>query len=1226
MRIVLDLQGAQTASRFRGIGRYSLALGQSVARNAGDHEVWVLLNGNFPETIDHIRAAFNGLIPPERVVVFQAPAVVSWETPSNDWRRRAAELVRESFIAELQPDMVHVSSLFEGARLCNAVVSVGTLGSNPTTAVTLYDLIPLLNPKSYLNADWVRQWYMDKISSLRRADLLLAISDSARHEAESALGLSGDHIVNISAAHTDDFRPCTLEDGDKQKLFAEYGLTLPYLMYSGALESRKNLDRLLQAFALLPQALQSQYQLAFVGKVSDLDRQHLSRLALQLNIADRFVLTGHISDNHLVALLSYCKLFVFPSMHEGFGLPALEAMACGAPAIGSNTTSVPEVIGRADALFDPSDPKDIAEKIVYALTDPNFLASLREHALLQAQKFSWDICAKRAIAAFEKSVTAPKARPTDWEEITQFRARNYQLLIDAIGDIAHDVAAPTEPDLIEVARCIAQNRMQTDLISRALELPQTLNWRVEGPFDSSYSLALLNRETARALVALGHRVALHSTEGPGDYVPNSAFIKLNIDINDCYVRSGEISTKLADVCSRNLYPPRVADMTGRQNLIHHFAWEETGFPSAWVSDFNDHLQGITCLSGHVQKILVDHGVSIPMSVSGCGVDHWQRIEADRSYQVTAKAFRFLHVSSCFPRKGADILLQAYGRFFSSQDDVTLVIKTFPNPHNEIHEWLAQARAGQSNFPDVLVIEEDLADAQLKQLYEQCHALVAPSKAEGFGLPMAEAMLSGLAVITTGWGGQIDFCNEETAWLVDYTFEPARTHFGLFDSVWALPDVGDLAQIMRDVHDMPVALRVARAAKGKKLLLDKFCWSDVAARLVESAREWSSNLNTPMPKIGWVSTWNTRCGIASYSAHLVENIPTGVTILAARTDGLTSADEANVIRCWDTGDQDYLKELDAAIDRCSIDSLVIQFNYGFFDFEKFADFVNRQLDSGKSVILTMHATVDPVHDGRKRLEKLKSMLRRCHRILVHAPGDLNRLKALGLVENVALFPHGICDYTAPSRITTVLASAEKEVHTVASYGYFLPHKGLLELIDAVALLHKAGKKVRFIMANAEYPVPESASIIQAAAEKIKNLGLSDWIEMHTAYLEDEESFAILATADLIVYPYQVTGESASGAVRGGLTSGRPVAVTPLSIFDDVSPAVFTLPGCSAELIASGVSELLSAIAIDSKDVQTKRLQAEQWSAEHRYSALGRRFYGMLQAISRDNFSKSLKYLP
>src|ERR1700693_418164 len=145
MRILLDLQGAQTNSRFRGIGRYSLALAQSIARDAGDHEVWLAQGGRFPDSIEPLRAAFARLIPPERIRVFEVPSHLAELEVANGWRMQAAELLREKFLADLRPDIVHVSSLFEGYG-DDHVASVGRLDPNIRTAVTLYDLIPLLQP------------------------------------------------------------------------------------------------------------------------------------------------------------------------------------------------------------------------------------------------------------------------------------------------------------------------------------------------------------------------------------------------------------------------------------------------------------------------------------------------------------------------------------------------------------------------------------------------------------------------------------------------------------------------------------------------------------------------------------------------------------------------------------------------------------------------------------------------------------------------------------------------------------------------------------------------------------------------------------------------------------------------------------------------------------------------------------------------------------------------
>ena len=171
MRIVLDLQGAQSeSSRSRGIGRYSLALAEAIAREAGRHEVWVALNGGVPDSIEPLRATLTGLISPERIRAFELPMPVAELDLANSWRMQAAELLREKFLADLQPDIVHVSTLFEGAGN-EVVASVGRLNTKVPTAVTLYDLIPMLRPSSYLANPLLKRSYLRRIQSLKRADL-----------------------------------------------------------------------------------------------------------------------------------------------------------------------------------------------------------------------------------------------------------------------------------------------------------------------------------------------------------------------------------------------------------------------------------------------------------------------------------------------------------------------------------------------------------------------------------------------------------------------------------------------------------------------------------------------------------------------------------------------------------------------------------------------------------------------------------------------------------------------------------------------------------------------------------------------------------------------------------------------------------------------------------------------------------------------------------------------
>lgn len=407
MRIVIDLQGAQSESRFRGVGRYSLALALGVARNAGPHEVWLLLNGALEASIAELRLAFAGLVPAQRIRLFAPAAPLAGHDLALAPAARASELLREHVLAELAPDMVLVTSLFEG-YVDDAVVSVGALAGAARTAVVLYDLIPLLNPEAYLPTPSQQHYYGLKVASLRRAGLLLAISDYSRREAIEALGLAPERVVAISTAVDASFRPAAPDPAALAALRGRFGLTRAMIMYApGGFDARKNIDGLITAFSLLPAAVRAGHQLLVASKLDGDDRKALERHALERGLAaDELILTGYVSDATLVELFSSAALFVFPSKHEGFGLPALEAMACGAPVIGADNTSIPEVIGCDEALFDASSPQAIADKMAAVLGDPAMQARLRAHGARQAARFSWDITAQRALRALEARAAA----------------------------------------------------------------------------------------------------------------------------------------------------------------------------------------------------------------------------------------------------------------------------------------------------------------------------------------------------------------------------------------------------------------------------------------------------------------------------------------------------------------------------------------------------------------------------------------------------------------------------------------------------------------------------------------------------------------------------------------------------------------------------------------------------------------------------------------------------
>ena len=1199
MKLLFDLQALQNGSRTRGIGRYVRSLFDALARR-DDIELYALLNSAFADTLDAARDHAAARIGAARVLVFPGLSATSEIEDANLARRQLSEAAYAAFLDQLPFDVVLNGSIVEG--FTDDSIARYSRDRDYLAAAVVHDLIPMFDLDHYLGWHKTRKWYFDRVSVVEGCDFILTNSDSSLREVAQFLSNPRESCATISAAY--DSAIFNANGPDATGLLKRLGITKPFVMHTSAIEPRKNFDGLIRAFAAMPDAVRSGHQLVFVGKANEVERvDELRALAVSLGIPSAdLVMPGFVADDDLARLYRSAQLFVFPTFHEGFGLPALEAMACGCATIGSNLTSIPEVIGNPEYLFDPHDSQSIGRLMAGLLTDPARHEAAVRHARSQAATFSWDTVADRAVAALSAAVDR---RPQRQPAVPS--ARRMAGLIAGMIDLAK---CPSE-DVEMLARCLAASEDALTTYAAVAMPKRGKTWRIEGPFDSTYSLALVNRETARAMADFGWTVALHSTEGPGDFPPDPAFLKDNPDLAAMHQRAAKGSQKHSFAVSRLLYPPRVADMGAPITALHHYAWEESGFPHAWVDDFNASLTMMTTLSTHIEKIMVDNGVSVPLVTSGCGVDHWERIVPDPGYRVDARDFRFLHVSSCFPRKGVDALLAAYGQAFSIDDDVSLVIKTFDNPHNDLREKLAALQAQNPRYPHVVMIFGDISDAQLKSLYGQCHVMVGPSFAEGYGLPFAEAMLTGIPVITTNWGGQLDFCNAGNSWLVDYRFERSTSHLGVWSSAWARVEVAGLTQAMRDAHATSPARRAAMAARGREQLLARHQWTDVARRLSAAAATLPARPQRD-PHIGWISTWHSKCGIATYSQHLIKQIPGPVTVYSPKNEAtLLGVDRS--IRIWKQSKfESNLWKIPLHSSISQVDVVVIQFNFAFFDHADLSELVRALKAMNKKVVIVLHSTVYPFNDHNPQnyhLEWLVATLSQCDRILVHAIKDLNRLKDIGLVENVALFPHGVLRRPEPPQVRS-----PSRRPTIATYGFALPHKGLPEMLEAVRLLHDRGRHVRLKMVNAEYPAEVSTTLIEQLKTKVGQLQLAQHVEMHNRFLPDDESMAMLTDADLVVFPYQNTDESASGAVRYGMAVERPVAVTPLPIFGDLDGATFRLPGTSAADLADGIAATLDALAANTPDVVAIAERAASWRDQHDYNVVGRRLFNICKALA------------
>lgn len=417
MKIRIDMQGVQTDSRHRGIGRYCLALTREFIRISRDRcDVGLIFNG----ALDGIDEAIEGLAEVSCDTyrrTLGAIRHVSADNPANDARRNAAERVFGFALGAERPDVVWLGSVIEGFS-DDALIPQGKPA--PLVVATLYDLIPLHDPAEYLASARAREWYRGRLDALKRADLLLAISDWVREDAIARLGMDPGRILSIGAGVDARFVPTTNRAENEIYLREHFRIRKGFVLYNGGFDKRKNVMALVAAFAELPAHVRDEHVLVVVGRISAAVAERMDETMSACGLARQEVIfAGYVSDDDLVRLYQGCSLFVFPSMQEGFGLAPLEAMACGAPTIVNNATSLPEVIGSTEALFDAEKAGDMTARMLAVLTDRAFADHLARAGLSRASHFSWNAVAERAMAAIDTGLnTLATGRPQPPDECT----------------------------------------------------------------------------------------------------------------------------------------------------------------------------------------------------------------------------------------------------------------------------------------------------------------------------------------------------------------------------------------------------------------------------------------------------------------------------------------------------------------------------------------------------------------------------------------------------------------------------------------------------------------------------------------------------------------------------------------------------------------------------------------------------------------------------------------
>ena len=267
--------------------------------------------------------------------------------------------------------------------------------------VTVYDLFSLL--RTDLATDAFRDKKIQRYHHLaRRADRIIAVSESTRNDIIRLLDVHPEKVIVSHLGVSKEFRPRPTEEVDLVR--AKYGLPTPYILSVASFSNRKNIQRILAAYASLRKTGKLESKLVLAGSLEHWpDYRETTE---HLVAAGEAVLPGFVDDEDLPALYSGARMFVFPSLYEGFGLPPLEAMACGVPVIASKTSSMPEVVGDAGILVDPENQAEIAEHMAKLDSGATLRHTLAVKGMARSRLFTWERAAWRLLTVWKDLLQA----------------------------------------------------------------------------------------------------------------------------------------------------------------------------------------------------------------------------------------------------------------------------------------------------------------------------------------------------------------------------------------------------------------------------------------------------------------------------------------------------------------------------------------------------------------------------------------------------------------------------------------------------------------------------------------------------------------------------------------------------------------------------------------------------------------------------------------------------
>lgn len=747
----------------RGIGRYTRALALEMLRQRGGRDLGFAFSANFPEAMEELVGELRAIDPQARCASYATPPSPRYGAPQADPARRLGEAVMRRAVALDAPDVWFGSSLFEAWPDDFALSDFSRLPSRVGAAIA-YDFIPALFPDLYLRDRNVRRFQEEQMKASASADLLLAISASTRADAIRLLNVAPDRIVNISGAADARFAPAPSSPQSEARL-RELGLERDFVFCASGDDPRKNVDAAIEAICLLPQDARAGRQFVLLVPFEAERRGNVLRRFEKAGLSEKdIVLLDRVGDDDLTLLYSRCALFLFPSLYEGFGLPVLEAMQCGAPVVVGDNSSLVEIVDRADLRCDTKSPAAIAHLMTRLLHDKAFAQQARDWALARARTFSWAETARRTWDALDEAnariAAPPRTRTLPGSLLLPegYEAEAAAILKDAGGkdltsQAAADLILKAAPQFYDGSR----RRLLVDVTTIVAKDDRTGIQRVV----RSVATALYRERDLAGVTPVAVRLQdgrLVSCEswiaretGATQTVPDAA---LDIAAGDCllmldnswgdFARFAHVFAEVRAAggaivsCIYDLIPQLYRGASvGRVPEIH----------LAWLKAALVESDGMIAISRTVAEELCDYVATRELATRPglrigwfhCGSDvppagnGGATAEMRAAFSSNTPAFAL--VGTLEPRKGHAIALAAFERLWASGFDARLVFIGRRGWH--VDTIIARVQASPE-YGRRLFWFENADDSDLAFAYDNCAAVLAPAYAEGFGLPLVEA--------------------------------------------------------------------------------------------------------------------------------------------------------------------------------------------------------------------------------------------------------------------------------------------------------------------------------------------------------------------------------------------------------------------------------------------------------------------------------------------------------